>query len=74
VLLINSYLIDYQWDNLRKIDAPYIPQITDIKDTSNFDKYKKYEEGEKMDPFFGGTSPDTIQKVNIKFQRFIFNR
>lgn len=45
--------LDVKWDMVRKEEAPFIPEVKDIRDTSNhLQKNKVYEENEKLDPFF----------------------
>lgn len=49
----HSFFHGFDWGNVRNIQAPVVPKVRDLLDSSNFDKCKLYSDVEQSDPFFG---------------------
>ncbi|EAS04911.2 Serine/Threonine kinase domain protein (macronuclear) [Tetrahymena thermophila SB210] len=74
----HPFFNNFDWDNVRKMNAPVIPKVKNVLDTSNFDKQIEYTEREKIDPFYGlskgqedvDKAKDILKAYNFQMKRY----
>lgn len=59
----HPFFNNFDWKNVRKMNAPVIPKVKNILDTSNFDKQIQYADKEKIDPFYGLSKGEDEVKI-----------
>ena len=67
----HSFFNGFDWDNIRKINPPFIPVLSSDYDTRYFDKFEE-DKNEPFYPFYNNIQ--NIYDVNNKYYGFTFNR
>ena len=67
----HSFFNGFDWDNVRKINPPFIPVLSSDYDTRYFDKFEE-DKNEPFYPFYNNIQ--NIYDVNNKYYGFTFNR
>ncbi|KAL4434519.1 hypothetical protein ABPG74_007303 [Tetrahymena malaccensis] len=74
----HPFFNNFDWANVRNMNAPVIPKVKNVLDTSNFDKQIEYTEREKIDPFYGlskgqedvDKAKDILKAYNFQMKRY----
>lgn len=50
-LLIHPFFKDVSWHNIRKVKPPFVPSLSGLDDTSNFDEFEKIQSTQRIKDF-----------------------